>query len=265
MIVKATNATIGYNDTIVLSNVNVEIDKNSVLIGPNGSGKTTFLYAIIGLAKLIEGSFEVFGVDVRSIKKLYGITINLVDAYKILNLPVKDIIEIYADLMGGNISDAYSLLNYFNFNSFNKRVHQLSLGQQKILANVLSLAFKPRLALLDEPFENLDPSRRAKLLKMLNKFESTNIILTSHEMDLVKGLKDWDLYLVFNGKIFGKFKANELEELYVTKGKVENSIALIQTEMGELSITRRYGEVPLSSIGDIENLLGVLNYDNKND
>lgn len=261
MIIKTANATIGYDGLPVLSDVNVKIKRNSVLIGPNGSGKTTFLYAIIGLAKILSGYMEVFGIDIRDLpRNIKGITINLVDAYKILNLPVKDLTKIYSDLLGGDEDNAYKLFKYFNFNSFNKRLHQLSLGQQKIVANVFALAFKPRLALLDEPFENLDPAKRAKLLKLLNELK-LNIILTTHEMELIKGLKEWDLYLVFNGKIIGAFRTEEIGELYISKGVIDGALVVINTDFGELSITKGYGEVPLSSIGDIENLFGVLDYD----
>lgn len=258
--IKAINAYIGYSNNIpILRNINLEINNNSVLIGPNGSGKTTFLNAILGFSKVLKGKLLVFGIEVSNLRNFLGITSNMIDVYKILSVKIKELIEIYAELYGVDKAEIFSTLRYFNFNSFDKKLHELSLGQQKIIGNSLALASNPKLALLDEPFENLDPTKRLKLIRMLTEFRKGKVILTSHEIDLVKKLKDWNLYLVFNGSIYGPFLASKINELYISKGKIENALFVINTNNGYLSITENQGDLPLSSIGDIENLEVMLN------
>jgi ABC-type multidrug transport system ATPase subunit len=255
--IEANNAYIGYKNVEVLRNINIKIDESSVLVGPNGSGKTTFLNSILGFSKVIRGKLSVFGKDVSKLRNFIGISTNLVEVYKILSVKIRDLIKIYAELYGGEVSDALNLLNMFNFNSFDKKIYEISLGQQKILANVLALAFNPKLALLDEPFENLDQSRRLKMIKLLKEMRNCKVVLTTHEINLVKKLKEWKLYLVFNGSIYGPFSTTD--ELYVSRGKISDALVLIQTNNGYLSVTRDNGELPLSSIGDIENLEAMLN------
>ncbi len=258
--IRAKNVFIGYSDTRpILRDINLEIYKNSVLIGPNGSGKTTFINAILGIARVIKGELTVFNKEVSKIRNFIGISSNNIDFYKIILGKVRDVIRIYASLNKVSDETIISFLKFFNFTSFNNKINELSLGQQKILGNALALSLNSKLALLDEPFENLDPLRRLKMVKVLNEKRDGIVLLTTHEMDLVKRLKGWDLYLVYNGSIYGPFNAEKVNNLYVNKGKVDKALAIINTNTYSISITEGNGEFPLSSIGDIENLEVIIN------
>lgn len=251
-ILDATARYDGKIQNMPVKNINLHLDgEKIVIIGPNGSGKTTILKMILGLAGVTSGSVKVFGKDVAEITKETRISTNLMEVYKLMGTDVLDTIRIYAELKGKHPDEALELVREFGLeDTLKKRLHQLSSGQQKIIGNILALSFSPSTVLLDEPFDNVDQGRRIKLVNIIERTDA-EIILNTHELDILKRLKTWGLYFIIEGRLFGRFNASKADRLYLNSGEIAGCLTVVETSFGKYSITEDSGQVPLSSARDL--------------
>lgn len=137
--------------------------------------------------------------------------------------------------------------------TFGSPLFALSSGQQKMVCNILALSFSPKIVLLDEPFDNIDQTGRLKLLQLITSMNA-EIILNTHEFDLLNRLQDWEMYFIIEGKLFGKFKCAQLRNLYINRDEVPGSIAVMDTSFGKFSITENSGSVPIASARNLNSL-----------
>lgn len=220
-------------------------NEKAVIVGPNGSGKTTLLKSILGLSPISSGTAKVYGTDVKRISNDIRVSTNIVDVYRLLRLNVEDIIELYSELKNSTPEEPEQMLADFGLKSVRrKKMYQLSAGEQKMICNIMALSFSPGLILLDEPFDNVDQARRLSLASMLNETDG-EIILNTHEFDLLNRLADWDMYFMIEGKLFGKFRVSQLKDLYLNKGEIPGGLSFVDTSYGKFSITEKSGEVPI--------------------
>lgn len=252
------NTTVKYGKRVIrtaLQNVSMKSDGDkTVIIGPNGSGKTTLLKVMLGLVTPESGTVELNGSDVWSLRKEFSISTNLPEVYRLLSCTVSEIIQIYSDLKKAKTDGAYRLIEFFNLeNALGNRLHELSTGELKLIGNILSVSFNPSTVLLDEPFESIDFSRRMKFLDFLINL-NCEIVLNTHEIELLKHLQGWALYFMIEGKLYGRFEASSLHELYLNKGRLNNALSIIETSFGDFSITKDTGNIPLESAGSFDSL-----------
>ncbi|MEM3638357.1 MAG: ATP-binding cassette domain-containing protein [Conexivisphaerales archaeon] len=240
----------------VLDNVNIDVnDEKVVLVGPNGSGKSTLFKAILGLAPIANGSIKVFGNDVKNAKEVIKVSTNLAEVYRLANLNVADIIEIYSELKGEGNARAIQMIKEFELeDTLSKKLYQLSTGQQKMVCNILAVNSKAELLLLDEPFDNVDQSRRRRFIELL-KQRDAEVLMSTHEFDLLRQLQDWKLCFMLEGKLWGKFEVSQLERLYVSKGKAEGALAIMETSLGVFSVTLDKGDVQVKNATNLSSLL----------
>jgi ABC-2 type transport system ATP-binding protein len=167
---------------------------------------------------------------------------------------VSDTIRIFAELKNSDPSNALKLIDHFQLGSIlRKKLFQLSSGEQKMIGNILAMSFSPSIILLDEPFDNVDQSRRIKLIRLLKEVKS-DILLNTHELNLLNYLDGWSLYFILDGQIYGKFNTGMLKELYVSKGDVPGNLGLIESDIGKFSITINGGDIPISSVSNLNSL-----------
>ena len=81
------------------------------------------------------------------------------------------------------------------------------------------------------------------------------IVMNTHEFDILARLKGWGLYFIIEGRVFGKFQASEVKNLYINKGVVPNNIAVMDTAFGTFSISRNEGEISISAARNFNSLL----------
>ncbi len=159
--IELSNVSVRYgnkNGKLALENVNLRVEKEKVVVvGPNGSGKTTILKALLGLVHIDSGRAVINGVDVKNIRGDNSVSTNLSDVYKLIRVPVKDLIKIYSKLKDGDSKEAEDLFHNFGLESImEKNIDELSSGEQKMVGNILSMSFSPSIILMDEPFDNVD-------------------------------------------------------------------------------------------------------------
>lgn len=243
-------------ENAVLKGVNLTVNsEKAVIVGPNGSGKSTLFRAIVGLAPIDSGTAKVFGVEVDKEKCDLRLSTNIADVYRLAFVPCKDLVSIFADLKGCSSDLALKMFHDFELDGvLGKKVHELSTGQQKMFGNIMAVNFGAKLILLDEPFDNVDENRRRKFVKVISNINAEVIIIT-HEFNLLSHLGDWGLYFMLEGKLWGKFAASQLDRLYISRGEAKDALKVMDTTLGKLSVTLDHGDVAVKTASNVNALL----------
>ncbi|HHJ7708180.1 TPA: lantibiotic protection ABC transporter ATP-binding protein, partial [Streptococcus pyogenes] len=201
-------------------NVNMNIPKGKVyaLIGPNGAGKSTIMKILTGLVSKTSGSiiFEGREWSRRDLRKI-GSIIEEPPLYK--NLSAYDNMKVVTTMLGVSESTILPLLNKVGLGDIDKRpVKQFSLGMKQRLGIAISLINSPKLLILDEPTNGLDPIGIQELREIIESFKSEGmtIMISSHILSEVEHLADF-IGFIYEGKIVleKEYDGSEnLEELF---------------------------------------------------
>ena len=243
----------------VLRGVNVKISNNTVILGPNGSGKTTLIRSILGFVVSRKGRVLIDGVDVDSITGAIGlISTNLREVMINSKQSVKSVVKFILKLTNGDYKYFEDIVTRFTGRDvLKKNFTELSEGQKKIVLNALALASRAKYIVLDEPFEGLDPARRAAMLNEIQKTSGVKIMST-HVTWMLKNLLDWDLYLVVEGCVYGPLKVSELGELKISSKPVEDAVLTIKLKSGSQVYLSKTTGIPLSSLDTLDKLYEVI-------
>ena len=222
-----------FNKNIVLSGVNLEINKGGIfaVLGPNGSGKTTLIKSILGMVIPNKGEIVVLG---ENIKKSSNYRHKIDYLPQIANFPsnlkVRELIRMIKDLRGKTNDDA-RLIELFTLEPFlNKKLGNLSGGTKQKVNIVLAFMFDSPLIILDEPTTGLDPISliRLKELIQVEKERGKTILITSHIMSFVEEVSD-EIVFLLEGEIYFKGTINELKTK-TNQPDFEHAIASILTD-----------------------------------
>ncbi|HEP1668975.1 TPA: lantibiotic protection ABC transporter ATP-binding protein, partial [Streptococcus pyogenes] len=217
---KIQNLKKSYGKRTILNNVNMNIPKGKVyaLIGPNGAGKSTIMKILTGLVSKTSGSiiFEGREWSRRDLRKI-GSIIEEPPLYK--NLSAYDNMKVVTTMLGVSESAILPLLNKVGLGNIDKRpVKQFSLGMKQRLGIAISLINSPKLLILDEPTNGLDPIGIQELREIIESFKSEGmtIMISSHILSEVEHLADF-IGFIYEGKIVleKEYDGSEnLEELF---------------------------------------------------
>lgn len=240
----------------VLKDINLKLDGDRIVIaGANGSGKTTLLKTIAGLAPATSGKVEVNGTDVSGIRGMTKLSTNLPDVFDIASGTVGETIRLWSSLKGSDTVEAMEMVRRYRLEEIlSRRMTDLSTGQRKMVSNIIAISFRPDMLLMDEPFENVDQDRRLKLVRDILDFQGEAIVVT-HEIHLLKQFKGWKLYFMIEGSLWGSFNPEEVDRLYLSGGRDENSLFTVSTTSGTVSVTRDRGDIQLILSGSISQAL----------
>ncbi len=245
--------------TPALRGINLRLEGGKmVVVGANGSGKTTLIRSILGLVPPTGGTISFGGRDVRTIRSEPGLSTNLAEVYRLMSLPVRDLVRLYARLKGGDPAEMEGRLREFELDAvLGKRLHELSTGQQKLVGDLFAVSFQPRLVLLDEPFDNVDFARRRRLVRLLQELPA-GVLLNTHELELLGPFAGWQLGLMFEGRLLGPFSVAELDRLFLTRGAIPGALAVLGTSLGTFSVTRDAGDRLVKSATSLNALVESL-------
>jgi ABC-type multidrug transport system ATPase subunit len=243
-------------DSDAVSGVSLELGQEKVaIVGPNGSGKTTLLKAALGLAPVCKGSVHVLGRDVRTVRGEVGVGTNLEEVYRLMTVTVDGLIAIWSGLTGRSDREMRRWIDEFGLREVLKRpLFRLSTGQTKLVGDLLGIAFSTRLLLLDEPFDNVDFGRRRKCVDLLLRSPAA-IALSTHELELLHSFPDWGLYFMFEGQLIGRFRAADIDRLYLNRGERPDALARFRTSIGAVAVTLDHGDLPLKGASNLSYLL----------
>lgn len=184
-------------------------DERIGIIGPNGSGKTTLFQIIMGLIPadkgeiLLEGSAMENEKDFRVLRRKLGFLFQHSDDQLFSPTVLEDVA--FGPLnIGASPAEARKIsiqtLEHLGLQGFEERItHRLSGGEKKLVALATILSMQPKLLLLDEPSNNLDPGTRERLIKILRGLNQAHIII-SHDMDFLASTCS-QLYTIQDGHL----------------------------------------------------------------
>ena len=221
MILETSNLCKKFKGQTAVDNISLHIEENTVygLLGPNGAGKSTTLKMITGLLKPTSGAIEFDGQSwTRNALKQIGALIETPPLYE--NLTAYENLKVRALLLGlsdERISEVLQIVRLTNTGK--KRAGQFSLGMKQRLGIANALLNNPKLLILDEPTNGLDPVGIEELRELIGSFPSKGItvILSSHILSEVQQLAD-HIGIISNGVLGyeGELQAHQnLEQLFM--------------------------------------------------
>ncbi|MBT2553800.1 ABC transporter ATP-binding protein [Arthrobacter sp. ISL-5] len=190
-----------FGSKIAVDGISLEVPAGSFfgIVGPNGAGKTTTLSMATGLLRPDFGTAVVHGVDVWAqpleAKRLMGI---LPDGVRLFDRLSGEQLVTYAGLLRGMDKDVVAsrvgeLLAALDLSQdAGTLVVDYSAGMTKKIALASALIHAPKVLVLDEPFESVDPVSAANIRDILDRYVATGgtVIVSSHVMDLVQRMCD---------------------------------------------------------------------------
>jgi ABC-2 type transport system ATP-binding protein len=177
-----------FRSVVALKNIDLDVPESSIyaLVGPNGAGKTTLIKTLMNIHRPTSGRSEVLGVDSR---KLAGKCFERI-GYISENQECPNWMTV--DYFLGFLQPFYptwdsklaaDMLARFHLPG-NRKLGQLSRGMRMKAQLISSLAYRPRLIVLDEPFTGLDAMVRDELIEgLLSLAEGTTIFISSHDLN----------------------------------------------------------------------------------
>lgn len=245
VVLKIYNITKKYGEQLAVDNVNMTIKKGDIygFIGQNGAGKTTLIRLITGLIHKSGGEIELLGAneenELNKARTMVGSLIespsfytnmtareNLEVSRLVRNIPGKKCIDEVLELVG--LKDVEK-----------KKVKNFSLGMRQRLGIANALMGNPKLLILDEPINGLDPMgivEIRELLKKINKEKDMTILISSHILSELSELAT-TYGIISNGKLIEEITAKQLSKKcrqYIDL-KVDNTaraVILLERELG---------------------------------
>ena len=225
-LLKLTDVSAGYNQTPVLLNVNMSLDKGDIvcLLGRNGMGKTTLLRSIIGLTKVVKGDIIFDADDITKVptykRARYGIAfipqgreiipyLSVLDNLKLGLVASRNKLKKIPD----EIFEFFPMLKQH----LKRQGGLLSGGQQQQLAIARGLMCNPQVMLLDEPTEGIQPSIVQEIdetLRRINREKGITLLVVEQKIDFAKQLAQ-KFFIMQKGSIVANGKTSNLTDSLV--------------------------------------------------
>lgn len=245
VVLKIYNITKKYGEQLAVDNVNMTIKKGDIygFIGQNGAGKTTLIRLITGLIHKSGGEIELLGAneenELNKARTMVGSLIespsfytnmtareNLEVSRLVRNIPGKKCIDEVLELVG--LKDVEK-----------KKVKNFSLGMRQRLGIANALMGNPKLLILDEPINGLDPMgivEIRELLKKINKEKDMTILISSHILSELSELAT-TYGIISNGKLIEEITAKQLSEkcrqyIDLRVDDTARAVILLERELG---------------------------------
>src|SRR4030066_948425 len=234
-----------YNEILAVNQVDLTINKGEIfgLLGPNGSGKSTTLKMLLGLVQPDSGTVTVLGMNVQqdpvALKRQLGYVPESPRLYEFLTG-----IE-YLDFIG----DVYGMPPAEKKNKINEYLKALQLegregdminsyseGMKQKIALISAFLHKPKLLIMDEPLNALDP-RSARIVKdFLQELKKQGVtsILSTHTLEIAQAMCD-RIGIMYKGKLLALGNMSELRQMAMLPDSGLEDIFLKLTGTGDVS------------------------------
>lgn len=219
--IESENLTKNYGDFTGVDSLNIRVPKGKVygFLGRNGSGKTTTIRLIMGLIKPNSGNVKIFGKTVSRENTDYlrdiGAIIETPGFYN--NLSAYENLEITCELFKYDKKAINETLDIVGLSNIDDRsVGKFSLGMKQRLGIANALIYSPKILILDEPTNGLDPMgiiEMRKLIRNLSKTMGITILVSSHLLSEIQLIADY-IGIINEGKLIkeGNIKTIDITE-----------------------------------------------------
>lgn len=213
-LVECQNLSKDYGKHAALQCLNLTLERGKIigLLGPNGSGKTTFIKLLCGILQPTTGTVKIAG-------NIPGIITHSMTSYlpdrMYLNdwMTVRDLLDFftdfYSDFDGVKAKDMLKALNI----SDSERLRTLSKGTQEKVQLIVTMARQSQLYLLDEPIGGVDPAARDYILKTIltNYSENASVLISTHLISDIERVLD-DTVILKNGVLYCHDSVDNIRE-----------------------------------------------------
>jgi ABC-2 type transport system ATP-binding protein len=227
-----------FGDKVAVDDISLSIKKGEVigLLGPNGAGKTTTMRLLTGFLVADSGDIELNGVSISEDPILFKSQIGYMPENNPLykDQSVKESLEFILDLGHINGEERKSRLDYVVkvtdiADVFYKPISELSKGYKQRVGLAQVLIEKPKILILDEPTEGLDPNQREEIRKLIKELgKDRTVIISTHVMQEVEAMCD-RIVIINKGKIVTDGDKNS-----ILKGKEQLIVVNLKVESGKL-------------------------------
>jgi ABC-2 type transport system ATP-binding protein len=220
-ILKIDHLCKSYGKRPVLKDISLRAYSGEVLgfLGPNGAGKTTLIKTVMGFLFADSGSIYIDGIDIKKdyekAMALVGGIVENPEMYK--DLTGRKNLEMYSRVHGNidraRIDEVVSLVGMQN--RVDEKIGNYSLGMKQRLGLAQALVHKPKLLILDEPTNGLDPIGIRDLRDILKKYARESgaaVVVSSHQLFEMEMMCD-RVCIISNGVILGESTIDEINSL----------------------------------------------------
>jgi ABC-2 type transport system ATP-binding protein len=187
-----------YGKVAAVRDLQLSVPEGSIFsfLGPNGAGKTTTIKLILNLLQPTEGRATIFGVDSTQLGPAEFARIGYVSENQQLPdwMTVRQLVDFCRPMYPTWDTDFCSKMLRDFLLPAEEKIRNLSRGMRMKATLLTSLAYRPRLLILDEPFTGLDPVVRDEVIHgilELTEQESWSVFISSHDIDEVERFADW--------------------------------------------------------------------------
>ena len=190
-----------FGDEVALNDLSITVPQGACygLVGPNGSGKSTTMRTVVGLARPDAGVIEVCGIrtdqDIIGVRRVTGVMLDPLQLFDRLSArefvaTIGELRRLDADEVARRSDEMFAVLDILR--DADRPIAGYSHGMRKKTALISALIHRPRLVMLDEPFEGVDPVSTRTMRSMLDRFRAGGgtVILSTHVMDVVERVCD---------------------------------------------------------------------------
>lgn len=223
-VIQTEKLTKKFGDTMAVDNVSINVREGEIygFLGLNGAGKTTTIRLLLGMIKPDSGKISLFGKKAEQASRIWNDVGYLVETpYSYPDLTVKENLEVCYQLRGlHDKKQIDKIIRVLQLEPYaNKKARYLSLGNGQRLGLAKALLHNPRLLILDEPINGLDPAGIVEIrefLKDMVKNHQTTIFLSSHILSEISKVAT-RIGIVHNGRLIKEINTNELESQRIRK------------------------------------------------
>ncbi|MCW3843634.1 ABC transporter ATP-binding protein [Micromonospora yasonensis] len=206
--IRARGITKCFGDVVALDGIDLDVPQGQIhgLVGPNGAGKTTLLGLLLGLAVADSGRLEVLGTPVGPALAVPDGVAGFVDGPGLYpSLTARQNLAALVALRGRDLPATWidDVLGQVGLTDVaDDRASGFSLGMRQRLGLAAALLTKPRLLVLDEPSNGLDPAGKKHVHNVLTRLaaDGTSVVLSSHRMDDLEALCS-EVTIVATGRV----------------------------------------------------------------
>ncbi|MDD2215673.1 MAG: ABC transporter ATP-binding protein [Eubacteriales bacterium] len=249
----------------VLDALNINVQEGSVygLLGPNGSGKTTLIKHLTGVYRADAGTVKINGEPVYENPVIKSTMVYIPDdLYFFSQYNINEMAKLYARIYPNWNWERFEVLKKVFPIEPKRRVIQLSKGMQKQVAFWLGISLMPRVMILDEPVDGLDPVMRKKVWNLILQDvaeQQTTVLVSSHNLRELEDVCD-HVGILHNGQIVVERELDNLKS-DIHKLQVAYSGEIPENLLAEVDVLHRSqnGSVLLYIVkGEREKLLSTV-------